>query len=227
MREHPGRSWLASALAAVASVMSLAERCGADTYDVYLSFKADQRSISQSLINHTPAERVSIQRGEDEAINIDWEHYLFQQKLIPAISQPSWKAMFPTATADDGDSGLLTFHFISPATGLPTAGPAVAFVLYEINQNPDTPGYTPLGISTDASTDFSFPYTVAGLEPDIQATPFDASGAPIFLPGFDGSNVAVGSVTIFAPEPSSLVLVMVGGVGAIGHGWRRHWAKAA
>ncbi len=214
-----GRTWLRRALAAGALMVGWAGQGRADTYAQYLANKTEDRAISESIIRRHPEDRAAQQRGEDEAINRNWEFYLFQQKLIPAVGQPSYKASYPTAAYDDGDTGTLMFHFISPATGLPTDGPAIASVLYEVNEDPETPGYTTLGISTDAATDFSFSYTVAGFEPDIQAIPFDASGAPIFLPGFDGSNVAVGSVTIIAPEPSALLLLGLGAAGMIVLNW--------
>jgi PEP-CTERM motif len=122
----------------------------------------------------------------------------------------------------------LSYLFVDTANGLPVAGPAVASVMYEANYNPYNPtDWVTLGTSTDAATNFSLSFTVQPYEPEIQAIPYDSSGNPIVISGVDGDNVALGLVTLLnpVPEPSTLVLGIVGSLGGLGFVWfgrRKH-----
>jgi hypothetical protein len=145
---------------------------------------------------------------------------------VPAIGRPKLGGQSSSLMMAPGQSALLTFGFIDPATGLPVAGPATASVLYEEQVNPPdiTNGttfasapYTPIGSSTDVADGFPVLFTATSSEEDIVAIPFDASGAPIFIQGVVDStdtgetaaedNVAKGDVVqLNIPEPTTAVL---------------------
>lgn len=108
-----------------------------------------------------------------------------------------------------GTLATLTFEWLDPQTLLATTGPAIAFVSYAYSQTPDVPtSFTPLGTSTNPLTDFALQYSAFSTEEAIVATPFDASGNPIFIADVDGiGNLAPGTVVqLVSPEPATLLL---------------------
>jgi hypothetical protein len=166
------------------------------------------------------ADRQSTKRGtstpqqERERIRSAYFEYLAEQEGVPvsSVGQPSLANQFPVSDLAPGTTGLLTFQFIDPVTMFPVPGPAVASVLYEVNLDPDTDLYLVIGSSSDTGSLFSVPFVVHGFEPDIRATPFDASGNPVFTPGLGGFNVAAGSVVnipVPVPELSTGMLVLL------------------
>jgi hypothetical protein len=87
--------------------------------------------------------------------------------------------------------------------------------MYEVNIDPFSDSYLPLGTATDPKTNFAFSFTVTGFEPDIRATPFNL-GVPVFVRGVDGFNAAVGDVVILpASEPSTILLLLGAGLAYI------------
>src|SRR5262245_54127522 len=66
-------------------------------------------------------------------ISLAYDEYKEQQKDagVLVIGQPALSGQFPVSTLLPGTNGLLTFQFIDPATGLPTAGPTIGSVFYE------------------------------------------------------------------------------------------------
>jgi hypothetical protein len=146
---------------------------------------------------------------EKEVIANCYALYRKHQRQLSFIGQPSLADSFPAADLAIGETSLLSFQFIDPATEQPAVGPAIGAVFYEINTDPSHPDiFLPLGTSFDPASNFAFPFTLNDFEPDIQAVPFDTAGHPIVIAGVDGINVAVGSVTdIPVPEPPTASLL--------------------
>lgn len=137
-----------------------------------------------------------------------------EQKLItPIVGQAELNGIFPVSDLSPGTAGLLTFHFIDPATQLIAAGPSVASVRYEFNIDPSMPDtFAILGSSSDAASGFSVPITIGNTEPFFRAIPLNATGSPIFIGGVDNLNVAIGTEVNVnpIPEPSTLALLGIG-----------------
>jgi len=160
---------------------------------------------------------------EDEQIRAAYEKYLETASAnnIPIIGQPAIYAIagvpqspgFPDVIAGPGNLLSVDFGFIDPTTSLAASGPTIGSVEYLVSTDPTNPfSYTPIGTSTDASSNFSISYLDStAFEPDIEAIPFDANGNAIVIPGVDGYNAAIGSVTaLAAPEPSTTWLFLAG-----------------
>ena len=162
---------------------------------------------------------------EDEQIDAAYKRYQASQASanVPIIGQPAIYAIngtpqspgFPDVLGGSGNLLSVDFGFVDPNTGLAAAGPAVGSVEYLVSTDPNNPlSYTPLGISTDASTSFSITYLDGGgFEADIEAIPFDRNGNQIFIAGLDGYDAAIGSVTALdaaAPEPSTFWYFLAG-----------------
>jgi hypothetical protein len=160
---------------------------------------------------------------EDEQIENAYKLYLQSQASanVPIIGQPAIYAIagvpqspgFPDVIAGPGELLSVDFGFIDPTTSLAASGPTIGSVEYLVSTDPNNPtSYTPIGTSTDASSNFSIPYLDStAFEPDIEAIPFDANGNAIVIPGVDGYNAAIGSVTaLAAPEPSTTRLLLAG-----------------
>jgi PEP-CTERM motif-containing protein len=162
---------------------------------------------------------------EKRQIAIAEKMYKDEQKeeKVSAVGQLYIDGLFPTESLPLGALATLTFQFVDPATDQPTLGPPTAFVEYVVNLDPDNDLFFSLGSSTDAASHFSLPFTVVPFEPFIRSIPFDSNGHPIFITGVDGQNVAVsvGVVLEPVPEPSTIVLVGIGGVACLGYAWRR------
>lgn len=199
---------------------------GADTLGTFNGKRTAERQASRERIDNLPLgapvhpilddEYARIYQGLTSFRNL----YLTMQEeaSIPFVGQPVVAGSF-APRFDPGESVQITFAFIDPGTQLTVAGPAIGFVLYEVNLDPFTPDiYLPLGTATDAATNFSFPFLVSGFEPDIRATPFSLTGIPIFVAGVGDFNVAVGFSAIIPtgiPEPSSALLLITGGLAMI------------
>jgi hypothetical protein len=114
-----------------------------------------------------------------------------------------------------GTATLLSFRWADPTLDLqPTTGPTIASVHYEYSHTLDPGTFTPLGISTDASSNFSLPYSSFSTEQAIMGIPYDVAGAPIFIADIDGigniaPSVVVNLVPDLVPEPSTASLVGV------------------
>jgi hypothetical protein len=133
--------------------------------------------------------------------------------LVPLIGQPRIAGSYPYSSVADGQSTTVDFRFVDPNTLLPMASDVVTAVFYEVNLDPTTTDFVPLGTSSDASTQFALPFVVTGFEPLIRAIPLDASGTPVFMVGVDGSNVAQGLVLNFSipvAEPPTFLSLLVG-----------------
>ena len=162
---------------------------------------------------------------EDEQIEAAYQKYLATQASanVPIIGQPAIYAIggvpqspgFPDVITGPGNLLSVDFGFIDPTTSLAASGPTIGSVEYLVSTDPNNPlTYTPIGTSTDASSNFSISYLDStAFEPDIEAIPFDANGNLIVIPGFDGYNAAIGSVTaLAAPEPSTTWLFLAGAI---------------
>jgi hypothetical protein len=131
--------------------------------------------------------------------------------FVPAIGQVVLAGNFPIGYGDIGSLGTLTFLFLNPLTDLPTTGPLVDHVVYEANLDPTNDLYTTIGVGTSAQSLFKLTWTITGFEPQIRATPYDAAGNQIILPGLDGFDVAQGvAVYMPVPSPSAGVLFAAG-----------------
>lgn len=147
--------------------------------------------------------------------------YAEQAAFTTTVGQVAFNGVDPaTPVASFGETGTLTFSFIDPATLASVAGPTVASVVYE--QAQVAGGFTVIGTSTNALSDFALPYMTssspATVEEEIEAVPFDQSNNPIVISGVDGDNVAVGGVTLLAPVPEPATLALFG-VGLLGCLW--------
>ena len=112
-----------------------------------------------------------------------------------------------------GQTGRITFDFISPTTELVVSGPEIASVAYEfIPDLDDVSQLVLLGTSFDQSTNFGIDFTMVGFNQVIFATPLDANGSPIIIPGAEGQNISKGILAIGAsiPEPSSIAILILG-----------------
>jgi hypothetical protein len=151
------------------------------------------------------------------------QEYLSEQSDggVSIVGQPLIGGSYPTAGLLPGATTTLAFDYVDTATGLPTGGPPISYVLYEASVDPGTPGsFVVLGSSSDAGSNFSLPFTATSLETMIEAIPYDSGGNPIVLTGLGGENVAVGLAMALnpqlVPEPSSWVLAALAGAVAAG-----------
>jgi hypothetical protein len=233
MNMHETRRWICAATACAAAILLVAPRTAyalsEETRDQDLG-KTDTRSALDQLTG--PQEVKSY-----EAI---WRQYYEEHPprppskfksgaVFPNIGQTEIGGEFPVTTFDAGTTEDLSFEFIDASTLLPTTGPEIGSVLYEVNTDafhPDAFSFT--GTSTDASTHFALPYTFGAGDTFVYAVPFDLSGAPIFEADGEGSgNVAIGlAINVTVPEPSTwtMMLVGVGGLGGLMRSQRRRAA---
>ena len=128
--------------------------------------------------------------------------------------QPSLGSDLLVAFIAPGAHATLTFQFLDIASHLVVSGPSVASVLYETFPDTNDPATrVSLGTSTDAANGFPLDFVLNDLIELVMATPFDASGAPIFLRGIDDTdNIAQGIVVAIdssnvVPTPASVPLV--------------------
>ncbi len=191
----------------------------ANTID-YLSYLMDKATIRTNT--YLGAWSYSF---EDDEIEAAYQKYLATQASanVPVIGQPAIYAIagvpqspgFPDVFAGPGNLLSVDFGFIDPTTSFAASGPTIGSVEYLVSTDPNNPtAYTPIGTSTDASSNFSISYLDnTAFEPDIEAIPFDANGNAIVIPGVDGFNAAIGSVTaLAAPEPSTTWLILAGAI---------------
>jgi hypothetical protein len=138
---------------------------------------------------------------------------------VPSIGEMLLASVNPVSMTPVGATGMATFRFIDPGTGLPTAGPTIGSVVYEINIDPSLPGvFVPLGTSSNVTTQFSLPFSVTDRITTVRATPFDPGGSAIVIPGVGGFNVA-GDIAVnigAVPEPATQFLVVTAVVIGVG-----------
>ena len=136
-------------------------------------------------------------------------------------------SLAPYETYIPGQTFALTFEYINPATGATTSGPAVSEVVYEAVTDPALPNnLTPIGSSSDSSSDFAITWASSGYEPMIEAIPYGANGGPIVISGVDGDNSAVGlNGALLAPDSSQTSLLL--GLGFAGLLGLRRWRRVA
>jgi hypothetical protein len=126
-----------------------------------------------------------------------------------------------------GTPSTLTFQFLDPATGTADRSIAIGSVVYLVNEDPTAPRFLPVGLSSDAASNFAVSYTINGAEPMIEAIPFDGNGSPIVIPDANRGNAARGLVADIngqaAPEASTSILL---GLGLMGVGMIRRRGRA-
>ena len=111
---------------------------------------------------------------EDQSLDGVWAASLKQAKDsdLGPLGGSMYADLYPSSNVPIGQMDLLTFSFISPETGLPTSGPQIGSVVYDVNLDPSDPDlFQTIGTSFDAAHDFALPFTAAGFEPLIRATP--------------------------------------------------------
>ncbi len=161
------------------------------------------------LVENTDISREQAQDLADEA----WGGHFDEQKDagVQQIGQPFLNGIFPVGNVSPGVVGLLTFAFIDTQTMQPVTRADVGFVAYDIKLNSEV-SFTELGLSVDPETNFSLPFDFTfGIAPLIRATPYSISGDPIFIPGVNGENTAIGlllDIPRSVPEPASLTLLV-------------------
>jgi hypothetical protein len=146
-------------------------------------------------------------KKEQASLNIR----IIGQPAIYAVAGIPQTPGYPSVFAQPGQLLSVDFGFLDPATGLPTTGPSVASVAYEVDTDPlSATNFVPIGTSFDAGSNFSISYLISTtFEPGIQAIPYDANGDPIVITGLGGDNVAQGKVVaLFIPEPSTFALLL-------------------
>jgi len=150
------------------------------------------------------------QNEESTTIAASWANHQAKSNPKPAIGQSRANGQAPYLVAVEGTNVTLTFRFISPATGLPVAGPAVHHVLYRANLNHNDPGaFVDIGSSSTAINGFALDYAIAGCEPIVEAIPYDANNVEVVLPGPVDDNAARGAVALLRPDS-------VPGIGPVG-----------
>jgi hypothetical protein len=166
--------------------------------------------------------------GPQEVKKIEalWLEYYKEHppRTFGAIGQANFDGLFPVSEFAPLTVGTLGFSFIDADTLASLSSPVpIGSVLYEVNLDPANSSlYLPIGISTDASSGFSFPYTLGLNEPEFRATPFDTTGHPIFVQGIGDENVAVGYTDniLTTPEPTTLSLFAAGSLLIALGSWR-------
>ena len=119
------------------------------------------------------------------------------------------------STLDEGVSAMLNYRIVDAGTGTQQPYGAIAAVRYEVNADPSTNLFTPLGISTDLANNFALPFVVSGFEPQIIAYPLDSAGAPVELFGFEGAEVGVATAVNILPSVSATVPLGLAGLVAV------------
>jgi hypothetical protein len=178
------------------------------------SFKFYTDTADEASATSFPNQTDAVINTEIDIVNTAFDLFTSEQAMkgLEKIGQPKLSGRFPVANLPPGVPGFVQFQFIDPVTRSPLPDTEINFVTYEVklSHGPDS-SFSVLGSSNDLESNFLLPfvYTV-GFEPTIRATPFDFSGNPIFIPGVDDQNVAVGEVfdiPALVPEPSTLLLL--------------------
>lgn len=220
LRVRPRVSWWIPFCYLLLAWSSAARADTIDDYDARIAKIRQNSMMAQIPLDKIINDPKSTQKQKHAAIDQEdalWDGEYLAQILAGQryhieqsgrIGRTMLAGLSPVGRFGTGTSVSLTFDFIDPGTGQPNGGPAITCVEYAVNLDPETPSvFTPVGESSDAADGFAVPFTVTGYEPVIRATPFDASGDPIFIDGLDGQNVAVGYAGVIppgvVPEPST------------------------
>jgi hypothetical protein len=177
------------------------------------------------------------QNEEDVALALLNNEHRRERELPPLPVPPLRGQVFNNFQliphTQEGQLEILTYQLLDLITGLPASDPfGIAFVSYEANTDPSTPlTFIPVGTSADALNDFALSWIIAGFEPTIRATPFNAAGSPIeVISSITNDNVLVGTgLQTFTPipEPSTLFLASTGLFSLLGvAAWRQKKKRA-
>lgn len=184
----------------------------------------------QDLFANPPHYVRELKESEEVLIMAADKEFEREQKTgsIRVIGRPLIAGLYQVSSFDTGTQTSVSFQFFDPTTSQPVLDvcggstttapvvpchPPVSSVAYSINTDPRIDFFSTLGASSDAASNFALPFTVTGFEPMIRATPLDSAGRPIFIAGFDGTNVASGTVvnvSFDVPEPPAWPLIAVG-----------------
>ena len=158
------------------------------------------------LENHTEKKEKEVMEAAYEAYNQKHKDFPIGEAMIGGSS---------LSFLPDGVDTLLTFRFVVAGTGEPVRVPGLVSVRYEKQTDPPTelPVFEVLGVSSDAASDFAFPFTLGGFEPLIRAVPLDGLGNPLVVTGvvlmvFTGM-VLVGGIRSIGRVTGTLVPVMI------------------